>query len=80
MKELRKLGDILLDIEPYLLEMADQDLQWGDYFSLLRGYLEVHLRSSQEEYTDDTRPVFFYGHIDDFIAEAERLKRVHKKD
>lgn len=64
MAKLRKLGDILLDIEPYILELADHDLQWGDFHSLLAGYLEVHLPNNQEEYTDGTRPIRFYGHKD----------------
>lgn len=61
-KQLRPLGDIMLDMEPLLIEMVDgHDLQWAEVLNLVRGYLEVHLPSGQEEYTDGTRPVFFYG-------------------
>lgn len=63
MAKLRPLGDILLDIEPLLLEMVeDHDLQWGDVLNLVRGYLEVHCPEAQEEYTDGTKPEFFYGY------------------
>lgn len=61
--KLRPLGDILLEIEPLLLELVEShDLQWGDVFALLRGYLEVHLPDAQEEYLDGTRPEFYYGY------------------
>jgi hypothetical protein len=62
MAKLRKLGDIILDIEPLLLEMtADHDLQWGEVLFLIHGWLEVHAKSNQEEYNDDgSHPVFSY--------------------
>lgn len=63
-KKLRPLGDILLDIEPYILEMADHNLQHSDFYGLLFAYLEMHLPSLKEEYDDGTRPVFYYGHKD----------------
>lgn len=76
-KKLRKFGKILLDIEPYLLEMADHDIQWGDYFGSLYLWLETHLKSAQEEYADDdSRPIFFYGHKKDLIELSEKLKKV----
>lgn len=62
MKKPRRLGDILLDIEPLLLEMVDShDLQHGDILNLIRGYLEVHTPDSREEYTDGGSPEFYYG-------------------
>lgn len=73
-KNLRPLGQILLDIEPYLLEMADHDLQWGDYYGLLRSYLEIHLPDQQETYYDDTNPEFFYGHKEKLLEIAKKLK------
>ena len=63
-KQLRPLGDILLDIEPFILEMADHNIQHSDYYGLLFGYLEMHLPALKEEFTDGTRPVFYYGHQD----------------
>lgn len=64
-KKLRPLGEILLDIEPLLLEAVEMhDLQHGDVYGLLRQYLEVHLPGYKEEYDDETRPVFYYGHKD----------------
>lgn len=62
MKKLRPLGTTLLDLEKIMLEMAvDHDLQWGDILNLVRGYLEVHCPHAQEEYTDGTKPEFYYG-------------------
>ena len=59
---MRKLGDVLLDLEPLILEMVeDHDLQHGDVLNLVRGYLEVHCPGAKEEYEDGGSPTFFYG-------------------
>lgn len=59
---MRKLGDITLDLEPLLQEMAhDHELQWGEILNIVRGYLEIHCPDSQEEYDDGGNPVFYYG-------------------
>jgi len=60
-KRCRKLGLVLLDMEPLLLELVDHDLQYGDILNLVRGYLEVHAPLAQEQYDDGTVPVFYYG-------------------
>lgn len=73
-KKTRPLGKILLDIEPYLLEMADHDLEWGDYFGLLRQYLEIHLPNHQETYEDDTNPIFFYGPEEKLVEIAKKIR------
>jgi len=39
----------------------DHDLQWADVLNLVRGYLEVHMPGAQEEYLDNSSPVFYYG-------------------
>ena len=58
----RMMGDIMLDMEPLLLEMAiDQDLQWGEILHLVYGYLKVHVPGGQEEYLDGSHPEFYYG-------------------
>jgi hypothetical protein len=61
--KLRPLGNVLLDLEPLLLEMAiDHDLQWGDILNLVHGYLQVHCPHAQEVYVDDGKnPEFYYG-------------------
>lgn len=78
LKKLRPLGQILLDIEPYILEMADHELQHGDYYGLLGQYLKIHLPGDEEEYTDNTQPVFFYGHEDALMDLAEKIKKRKK--
>lgn len=62
-KKIRPLGDILLDLEPILLEMGiDHDLQWSDILSLVHVYLMVHLPTQQEIYKkDNSSPEFYYG-------------------
>lgn len=62
-KKIRPLGDILLEIEPLLLEAVEgHNLQHGDIYGLLRSYLEIHLPNHREVYTEDgSSPVFFYG-------------------
>lgn len=59
--KLRPLGEIMLDLEPFILEMADHNLQWGDFHGLLHQYMEIHLPNHQEEYMDGTNPIYFYG-------------------
>lgn len=63
---LRPLGDITGDLEPLMIEMAEQhNLQWGEILALVHSYLTVHLPDNQELYEDDTRPVYFYGAKDE---------------
>lgn len=66
MSKLRPLGDVTQDLENVLIEMAiNHDLQWGEILSLVHGYMMVHLPQQQEQYTDGTTPVFFYGPKED---------------
>lgn len=63
MAKMRKLGAVLLDMEPLLDELAEQhDLQLGDILALVRHQLEMHNPDCIEEFMDGTKPVFFYGH------------------
>ena len=59
--KIRPIGDILLEMEPLILEMIDHKLQWGDILNLVRGYLEVHCPGAQEEYDEGGNPKFYYG-------------------
>jgi hypothetical protein len=59
---LRPAGDVLLDIEPYLIELTDtHDLQHGEIMNLVYGWLMIHRPSNREAYTDGTFPEFRYG-------------------
>lgn len=62
-KKLRKTGDILLDMEPYLEELVDDhDLQWYDILFLILGWLTVHRVEARETYEgSNEHPVFYYG-------------------
>jgi hypothetical protein len=60
-KKTRSVGEIVLELEPLILELVDQDLEWGDILNIIRGYLEVHCPGAQEEYLDGSHPVFYYG-------------------
>lgn len=61
-EKLRRTGDILLDLEPLLLELlVDHDMQWGDVLSLVHGYMMIHAPHAREEYVEGGNPVFFYG-------------------
>lgn len=63
-QKLRPMGDILLDMEPLILEMCnDHDLQWSDVLNLVKGYLEVHCPGAREEYTAGGHPQFYYGPV-----------------
>ena len=65
MAKLRKLGEVLLDLEPLLDEMVDgHELQMGDILSLIRGHLLTHSPHCVEEFVDGSEPIFMYGHKD----------------
>lgn len=65
MAKLRKLGDVLLDLEPLLDEMVEgHELQMSDVLALIFRHLEMHNPGCIEEFLDGTKPVFFYGHKD----------------
>lgn len=62
MAKIRKLGDILLDMEQLIDEMADNELQLGDVLNLVRGHIEIHRPDMIEVYEDDnSSPIFYYG-------------------
>lgn len=62
MKKLRRIGDILLDLEDVLTEMIDgHDLQHGDVYALVRAYLEIHHPLNKEEFVDGDEIEFYYG-------------------
>ena len=59
---MRKVGDILLDMETLLDELVDHELQMGEILVLQKAYLEIHQPSCIEQYEDGTSPVYKYGH------------------
>lgn len=63
--KLRKLGDILLDLEPLLDELAEgHGAQMSDILALVKMHLEVHNPGCIEEFLDGTKPIWYYGHAD----------------
>lgn len=75
-KQVRKLGDVTLDLEPLLLEMVnDHELQHGEILNIIRGYLEIHCPDAKEQYLDCTQPVFFYGHEETLNERRKRKKQ-----
>lgn len=73
-KKLRPLGEIILDIEPFLLEMADHDLQWPEYHGLLHTYLQVHLPDQNPEYMDGSNPIYFIGPKEKMLTTIKKLR------
>lgn len=63
-KALRRLGDITMDMEPLLREMAiDHDMQVHEILGILHSYLISHCPGSVETYAEDnSHPVFAYTH------------------
>ncbi len=60
-KKLRPLGQIFLDMEPYIQEMMDgHDLQHGDFIGLMNDYLLRHYPYRIEEYLNGTVPQLHY--------------------
>ena len=62
--KIRKLGDVLLDMEPLIDELVDHGLQMGDILALIRSHLLIHNPECIEEYVDGTAPEYFYGPSD----------------
>lgn len=61
-KKIRRLGDILLDLELLIDEMCiDHDLQLGDVLALVKSHIDVHNPESIENYVDGGSPVYYYG-------------------
>jgi len=59
---MRKLGNILLDLEPLITEMVEEhELQFGDILSLIHSHLVVHNPEAKEEYEEGGYPIFYYG-------------------
>lgn len=58
---MRKMGDILLDLEEILEELVDHDLQWGDILALVYSWLVIHAPGAQEKYLDNSSPNYYYG-------------------
>jgi hypothetical protein len=79
-KKLRPLGHITQDLEPLYQEMAwEHELQAHEMLGIQHSYIKSHLDASLERYNDGTDPIYFYGHIDDLIALAKRLKKLRSK-
>lgn len=65
-RKLRRVGDIMLDMEKLLFELhIDHDMQKGEVLALVDRWQEIHYPEGKETYTiDKTHPVFYYGHRD----------------
>lgn len=62
MAKLRKVGDITLDLEPLLSELAvDHEMQHGEILALIHVHLTIHHPKAREEYTAGGNPEFYYG-------------------
>jgi hypothetical protein len=54
MRALRRVGDIMIDMEKLLLELhVDHDLQHGEVLYLINGWQKLHVPDQVEEYEDD---------------------------
>lgn len=62
-KKLRKLGDIMLDMEPLLEELYNSDAQPSDIFGLILGWTMTHRPDNIEIYMDNSIPIL-YTHKD----------------
>lgn len=61
-KKPRKLGDVLLDLEPLFFEMVDAGLQKGDMLALVAVWIDVHAPNCIEVYDNGSgSPQFYYG-------------------
>lgn len=72
---MRKLGDIISDLEELTTEMVeDHDMQRGDILAIVKSYIDVHLPGAIEVYEEDnSSPLYFYAPVETIIAELELL-------
>lgn len=60
-KQIRPMGNIMLDMEPLIQEMMDDhDLQHQEFHGLMDHYLLVHYPKHQAKYLDGTVPILHY--------------------
>ena len=79
-RKLRPIGDVTQDLEPLYQEMAwDHKLQHHEMLGIQYAYLRSHLEDAMERYVDGTLPVYFYGHEEDLIALADKIKKRRQK-
>lgn len=61
-KKLRKMGDIMFDVEDIIQEMVyEHGMQAYEIMGLIYSYIQSHAPEAIEEYEDGTNPVYFYG-------------------
>lgn len=71
---MRPLGNITLDLEPLLLELAeDHDLQKGEILGLICSWIDVHYPGAIEEYNEGGNPIYYYGAPEGLKKLAEKL-------
>lgn len=59
-KKLRKVGDIMLDMEKLLFELHEgHDMQHGEVLYLINGWQKIHTPLQVEEYEDGSHPVLY---------------------
>lgn len=73
---MRKLGDLIFDLEDLVTEMVeDHDLQRGDILALVKNYIDVHFPESVEVYEDDnSSPIYFYGPRETLVKLANTMR------
>ena len=66
-KKLRRVGDIMLDMEKLLFELhIDHDMQHGEVLYLINGWQKIHVPDQIETYVKDgTHPVLYGPKPDD---------------
>ena len=61
-KKLRRVGDIMLDMEKLLFELhIDHDMQHGEVLYLINGWQKIHVLSQIETYEKDGSHPVLYG-------------------
>lgn len=61
-KKLRKVGDIMMDMEKLLLELhIGHDMQHGEVLYLINGWQKIHVPHQIETYEKDGTHPILYG-------------------
>lgn len=80
-KKIRPMGEIRCELEELYDEIIDtHDQQIGDEVGWLHEHLKMHRPDAMEEFTDNTRPVFFYGHERDLLRLAVDIAKRRKNE
>ena len=73
---MRKVGQILLDMEPLLEQLVhEHELQKGELLKLISVWVDIHAPNAIEEYVDSSPLIEYYGSVAGLIKLAKSMRK-----